>query len=102
MSETTDHEHVKKHVRVYIIVFAALAALTIVTVAIAYLELSIVPAIMVALFIAIVKGSLVAGYFMPEKKVIISILIVTGVFLIGLFVLTISSYHDQDRSSLVP
>ncbi len=105
MSETTDHEHVKKHVRVYIIVFAALAALTIVTVAIAYLELSIVPAIMVALFIAIVKGSLVAGYFMhliSEKKVIISILIVAGVFLIVLFVLTISSYHDQDRSSLVP
>ncbi len=98
-------EDIQKHVRVYIIVFAALAALTIVTVAIAYLELSIVPAIMVALFIAIVKGSLVAGYFMhliSEKKVIISILIVAGVFLIVLFVLTISSYHDQDRSSLVP
>lgn len=105
MSEAIDYEHIKKHVRVYITVFAALAALTVVTVAIAYLRLSILPAIMVALFIAIIKGSLVASYFMhlvSEKKVIYAILIVTAAFLLVLFVLTISSYHDQDRSILVP
>ena len=42
-------EDIKKHVRVYIIVFAALAALTIVTVGISYLHLPTHWAIILAL-----------------------------------------------------
>lgn len=105
MSDTTSAEEIKKHVRVYMIVFAALAVLTIVTVAVAYLHLSIIPALIVALFIAAIKGTLVASYFMhliSEKKVIYLTLIMTAAFLMGLFALTISSYHDQDGGMFVP
>ena len=66
-------EDIKKHVRVYIIVFVALAALTIVTVGISYLHLPTHLAIHLALVVATVKGSLVACYFMhliSERKVI--------------------------------
>ena len=96
---------IKKHVRVYLIVFAALAVLTVVTVAVAYLHLPIVPAVVLALVIASVKAGLVAGYFMhlvSEKKVIYAILIMTVVFLVGMFVLTLSSYYDQEGGMNVP
>lgn len=84
------HEAIKKHVKVYIIVFAALAVLTVVTVAVSYLHLPTPQAILLALIIASVKASLVALFFMhliSEKKVIFSILILTAIFLIAMFVL---------------
>ena len=49
-------EEIKKHVKVYITVFAALAFLTVLTVAASYLKLPLVPAILVALFIASLKA----------------------------------------------
>jgi hypothetical protein len=50
---TNDHAvDIDKHVRVYITVFVALMALTIITVAVSYLDLSTPMAIAVALFIA--------------------------------------------------
>ena len=64
MSETSNVEDIKKHIRIYMMVFTALAVLTVVTVAVAYLGLPIVPALIVALIIAIVKGTLVASFFM--------------------------------------
>ena len=57
-------EEVKKHVKVYVMVFGALAVLTIVTVAVSYLDLNILPALILALIIALVKGGLVASYFL--------------------------------------
>lgn len=105
MSDSTHTEDIKKHVRIYIIVFASLAVLTVVTVSVAYLHLSIWPALIVALTIASIKGGLVASYFMhliSEKKVIFSFLIVTVVFLLGLFILTISAHHDQIGGPHVP
>lgn len=92
------HADIKKHVRVYIMVFAALAVLTVVTVAVAYLHLSFVPALIIALFIASVKGGLVAAYFMhlvSEKKVILWILIVTVVFFAAMFILFPAAHADQ-------
>ncbi len=81
---SSDHAaDIKKHVRTYIIVFVSLMVLTVVTVAISYLHLSVVPAIVVALIIATIKGSLVASYFMhliSEKKMIYWALILTVVF----------------------
>ena len=77
-------EDIKKETRVYLIVFVALAALTIITVAVSYLNLAGWKAIAVALLIAAVKGFLVAGFFMhllSEKKLIYSVLILTVVFL---------------------
>ena len=64
---TSDHaghiDHaadIDRHVRIYITVFVALMALTIITVAISYLHLPPAMAITVALFVATIKGSLVA------------------------------------------
>lgn len=76
-------EDIKKHVRVYITVFVALAALTIVTVGISYLHLPTHWAILFALLVATIKGSLVACYFMhliSERKVIYWILIICALF----------------------
>ena len=79
-----DHQ---KHVRTYIVVFAALAVLTIVTVAISYLDLATGPAIALAIAIATVKASLVMGFFMHlinEKQIITSILVLTALFFVVL------------------
>lgn len=76
-------EEIRKETRVYITVFAALAALTVVTVAVSYLHLTGWQAIGVALLIASVKGFLVAAFFMhllSERKMIYAVLIVTAVF----------------------
>lgn len=76
-------EEIQKHVRAYIAVFAALAALTVITVAISYLDLPLPKAIAVALTVAAIKGSLVAAYFMhliSEKQIIFWILGLTAVF----------------------
>ena len=90
---TSDHAvDIDKHVRVYITVFVALMVLTIITVAVSYLDLSMAVAVPVALFIAIVKGSLVAGYFMhliSEKKLIYAVLVLTVVFFAALLALPV-------------
>ncbi len=89
-----DPAEIDKHVRVYITVFVALMALTLVTVAISYLDLSTPMAIALALFVATIKGSLVACYFMhliSEKKliyVVLGITIFKFIVLLSLPVLT--------------
>ena len=83
-------EEIKKHVKVYIVVFVALAALTIITVGISYLHLPTHLAIALALVVATVKGSLVAAYFMhliSEKKVIYWVLGICIFFFIFLMAL---------------
>ncbi len=92
---TTEHAahdpaEIDRHVRVYITVFVALMALTIVTVAVSYLDLSTPMAIAVALFIATIKGSLVACYFMhliSEKRLIYAVLLITVVKFVALIAL---------------
>ncbi len=91
-------EDIQKHVRTYMIVFAALAILTAITVAVSYLHLKVFAAVTVALIIASVKGGLVAGYFMhliSEKKLIYGVLIITGIFFLAMMFLLIGSYYDQ-------
>jgi cytochrome c oxidase subunit IV len=66
-------EEVRKHVKTYWMIFGALAFFTVVTVGIAYLHLPHVLAIVVAMIVATIKGSLVALYFMhlnSERSVI--------------------------------
>ena len=75
----------KQNVKPYILVFVALMALTVVTVAISYLHLPVVPAVTLALIVATVKGTLVACYFMhllSEKKLILITMLLT---LLGFF-----------------
>ena len=95
---TSDHAvDIDKHVRVYITVFVALMALTVITVAISYLDLSTPMAVTVALFVATVKGSLVACYFMhlvSEKKLIIAVLVLTVVFFVALLALPVVTHSN--------
>lgn len=102
------HDDVKGHARTYILVFAALLVLTLITVAVSYVHLAVPLAITVALIIAIVKGSLVASVFMHlsnEKKLIYSSLLLTVVFFIFLMALPILTntnrveYPDSARSA---
>lgn len=90
-------EFKKHHVRKYIMVFSSLMFLTLVTVAVSYLQLGVGGAIVVALIIATVKGSLVACYFMhliSEKKMIYMTLVLTVVFFIVLMGLPL--FHNAD------
>jgi len=97
MSETHP-EDVQSHVKTYIMVFAALAVGTIVTVLASNLHLGIILAIIVALLIATVKGSLVAGFFMhlvAERKVIYWVLALTATFVVVMVALIMFSHEDQ-------
>jgi cytochrome c oxidase subunit IV len=65
-------------------------ALTLITVAVSYLHLSTPKAVAVALFVATIKGALVASYFMhliSEKKLIYAVLVLTVVFFAALMAL---------------
>ena len=81
---------IDKQVRIYIVVFVALMALTLVTVAVSYLDLPPGMAIAVAIFVATIKGSLVACYFMhliSEKKLIYAVLVITAIKFVALLAL---------------
>src|SRR6267143_4484473 len=97
-SMTSDHAaDIDRHVRVYITVFVALMALTLITVAISYLHLPLPMAVTVALLVATVKGSLVACYFMhliSEKKLIYAVLGLTAVFFVALLALPVVTVRD--------
>jgi cytochrome c oxidase subunit 4 len=93
---TSDHAvDIDRHVRVYITVFVALMILTIITVAVSRLHLSVPIAVTVALLVAIIKGSLVACYFMhliSEKKLIYAVLTVTVFFFAALLALPVFTH----------
>ncbi len=89
------HESIKVQVKLYMRVFAALAILTVVTVAASYLHLPLLPAVILALVIALFKGSLVAAFFMhlaSEKKVIFAVIVLAVFFFIFLLILPAISY----------
>ena len=98
MSSDHDIIDIQRHIKVYMTIFAALAVLTIITVAASYLDLSTGEAILLALTIASVKGSLVAGYYMhliSEKALITWILLLTAVFFFVLMFIPMASFIDQ-------
>src|SRR5258708_28330870 len=82
--------------KVYLAVLFALGVLTIVTVAVRFVfHLSIQYTILVAMIIALIKGSLVAGFFMhliSQKKLIYHILVLTVLFLLVLVSVPVSHY----------
>ncbi len=87
-------EETLEHIKIYIIVFAALAVLTVVTVWASYLKVSPGMHVVVAMAIASVKGGLVLAYFMhliTEKKAIRGLLILTAFFFMALMLLTFFS-----------
>ncbi len=98
-SMPSDHAaaDIDRHVRVYITVFVTLMALTIITVAISRLHLPVPIAVTVAMLVAIIKGSLVACYFMhliSEKKLIYAVLLLTGAFFVALLALPVATVRN--------
>jgi hypothetical protein len=59
--ENTDVQEVKRHIRVYLYTFSALAVLTVVTVAAASLNVAVGTGIFIAMVIATVKGNFGSG-----------------------------------------
>lgn len=95
---TTDHAaDIDRHVRIYITVFVALMALTIITVGVSRLHLPLQVAVAVALLVAATKGTLVACYFMhliSEKKLIYAVLALTAIFFAALMALPALTHSD--------
>lgn len=98
-------EEVSKHVKVYLTVFIALMIGTVVTVGLNYLHFdSVVLTIAIALFVATIKATLVACYFMhliTEKRMIYIILGFTAFFFIGLMGLTLFSHADMPATTVM-
>ena len=95
-----DQAHIEEHIKVYLTVFGALAVLTILTVSASFLDVSTTEAIFLALTIATIKASLVAGYFMhliTEKQTIIWILILTFSFFLVLMFFPLITATDQTK-----
>jgi cytochrome c oxidase subunit 4 len=93
------HGHdIKAHVATYYKVFGALMVLTVVTVAVSYLHMPVIPAVIVALAIASFKAALVAAVFMHlkgEKQIIYWSLYLTAVFFVLLFALPMWTEGDH-------
>ena len=93
-----NHGHIEEHIKVYLAEFGALAVLTLLTVSESYMDVSNTEAIFLALSIATVKASLVAGYFMhliTEKQTIIYILCLTFLFFLVCMFLPLITYIDH-------
>jgi len=93
-AETHD---IQKEVKKYLIVFAALLILTVVTVTASNLQFGVTLGIIVALIIASVKGYLVACNFMhlsSEKKVVYFVLILAVIFLMGMMFFFFIGHYD--------
>jgi cytochrome c oxidase subunit 4 len=94
----SDPAEIKKSVRSYITVFVMLMAFTIITVAAASFHFAVPIAITVALIIATMKGSMVAGVFMHlsnEKKAIYGALLLTLAFFIVLLFIPLFTMMDH-------
>ena len=86
------------HVRGYLAVFAALLVLTVVTVAVASLELTEGMTVLVAIAIATFKATLVALFFMHlkgETPMVFWSLGLTGVLLVALFAFVLWTDGDH-------
>jgi len=92
MEETHD---IKKELKKYIAIFIALLVFTVITVAVSYLHIAVAGAIIIALIIASIKVSMVAGGFMhliTEKKLIHYLLIMTFIFFLVMILITFASH----------
>ena len=94
---SSDPEAVKKTVRLYFMIGAALFVFTAITVAVNQVHLVIPLAITVALIIATIKGSMVGSVFMHlshEKKWIYGALLLTLVFWLVLMAVPFFTLSD--------
>jgi cytochrome c oxidase subunit IV len=93
----SDPESIKKGIRKYLMIGAALYVFTVITVAVNQVHLAVPLAVTVALIVASVKGSMVGAVFMhlsDEKRWIYGALILTAAFFIVLMALPIFTTSD--------
>jgi len=91
-------DDVKKSIRTYWMIGAALFVFTVITVAVNQVHLAVPAAITVALIVAATKGSMVASVFMHlahEKPWVLWSLLLTVVFFIALLFLPILTTMDH-------
>jgi cytochrome c oxidase subunit IV len=91
-------DDIRSHVKTYYMIFGALMVLTVVTVGVSYFHLPVPLAIVVALFVATIKGSLVAMFFMHlkgERKVVYYVLALTVIFFIFLMFVPLLTNLDK-------
>jgi len=92
-SQTAHAHDISKHIKVYVGVFLALLLGTILTVSMYYIHFErMAVTITIALFIATIKASLVAGFFMhlvSERKAVYAILLATVFFFAAMMYLTV-------------
>jgi cytochrome c oxidase subunit 4 len=93
----SDAAAVRKHVRTYLIIGAALYVFTVITVAVNQIELSVGPAVVVAMIVASMKAGMVAYVFMHlnhEKRWIYGSLLLTFAFFIVLMTVPMFTLMD--------
>jgi cytochrome c oxidase subunit 4 len=93
----SDPEAIRKSIRTYLMIGAALYVFTVITVAVNQVHLAVPLAITVALIVATMKGSMVASVFMHlnhEKKWIYGSLVLTVVFFIVLMSVPFLTIHN--------
>ena len=97
-TNSNHEEDIQHHIKVYMNVFIALAILTVVTVAVSFLDVSFIEAFFIAITVATIKGSLVLSYFMhllEEKPAVIWILATTMLAFLILMFIPLISLTDQ-------
>ena len=98
-------EEIQKHKKLYLGVFYALMVLTVVTWAASFLPVGMAMAVMIAMLIAIVKSSLVIGFFMHmigEKKVIVWAMLLCLAFFAVLMVVPVLTVEDGSGIHVAP
>jgi cytochrome c oxidase subunit 4 len=91
-------DDIRSHVKTYFMIFGALMVLTIITVGVSYLNLPVAMAILVALVVATIKGSLVALFFMHlkhERKLVYYVLVLTAIFFI--FMMSVPLFTNLNK-----
>ena len=104
-SHADDIEHLKRHRNLYLWIFGALLVLTVVTVWAATLDIDETGHVVVALLIASVKATLVAGFFMhltSEKSIIHKIMSFTFFFFLGMVFLCVLAWLDHTEHIKLP
>jgi cytochrome c oxidase subunit 4 len=101
----TSHAH-STSIRPYVVVWAILICMTILTAAVSFLELgNVIWHLVIALVIAVFKASLVVLFFMhaSTSSRLTWIVIACACFFLGiLFVLTLSDYMSRDMIQFMP
>lgn len=91
-------ESINKNIKKYIGIFVALMVLSGLTVFTHYLETSVAMGIAIAMVIATIKGTMVAGYFMHlfhEARLIYWTLLFTALFFMVILALPVLTYLDR-------